>query len=155
MVRCGKVTFLPPHLSYSVLVCIPHDVADWVNRWFGLDADGTAVYSLLKTPNSLAIACFTGICSGVNIVTAVPPADAPWSAEYLSSCAEYGYLCGDPPTAGNLPANVSYPGPERQTYGALPSHVTLTTPLLGSLGSTGMLWPFSMPSKPGRPMHPK
>ena len=85
---------------------MPQLVALCVKRWFGDDADGTAVYSLLKTPKFSAIAALTGTCSGPYIVTAAPPALAPCSAEYLSSCSEYGYASAAPPAA-NLPAYVS------------------------------------------------
>ena len=45
------------------------------------EADGTAVYSLLKTPKCLASAALMGTCSGENILTAVMPvAVAPCSA---------------------------------------------------------------------------
>jgi len=67
-----------------------HDVADCVKRWLGDDADGTAVYSLLKTPKCSAIVALIGICFGEYIFTAVPPSEAPWSADHLSSCGEYG-----------------------------------------------------------------
>ena len=107
MVIWGKVTVGPRQSLYSPLCCIPHDVADCVNRWLGDEADGTAVKSLLKTPNSRASAALMGTCSGENILTAVAPvALAPCAAEYLSDCSEYGNTCGLPPGA-NLPAKVS------------------------------------------------
>ena len=40
---CGNMTVGPRQSLYSPLCCMPHDVADWVKRWLGEDADGTAV----------------------------------------------------------------------------------------------------------------
>jgi len=59
---------------------MPHEVALCVNRWLGDDADGTAVYILLKTPKALASACLIGSCSGEYMRTAVAlsPASRPW-----------------------------------------------------------------------------
>lgn len=43
-----------------------------MKRWFGVDADGTEQYILLKTPNSLASADLIGSCSPLNAVDATP-----------------------------------------------------------------------------------
>ena len=65
-----------------------HLVADCMNRWLGVDADGTAVYSLLKMPNSFAISALTGTCLGANILMAL--VCPPRQYELLSLWGEYG-----------------------------------------------------------------
>jgi hypothetical protein len=84
MVRCGKVTVLPPQESYKTFAVIPHEVADWAKRWLGDEAEGTAVNSWLKTPNSRASAALTGICSGAKVWIAVLPRRAPRGPENRS-----------------------------------------------------------------------
>ena len=49
------MSVVPPQLLYMMLSWIPHEVADWLKRWLGVDAEGTAVYILLMTTTTTVV----------------------------------------------------------------------------------------------------